>query len=98
MIARVAALGQRGRVGCACRGERLRARPAPSQSRHLFESFHTTKASGVGMRLSICRSMIQNHGGRLWATPNEPHGALFWIMLPNRVNVAEKLELSDGMK
>ena len=48
----------------------------------LFEAFYTTKASGLGMGLSICRSIIQNHGGRLWATPNEPRGAVFCMLLP----------------
>jgi PAS domain S-box-containing protein len=48
----------------------------------LFEAFYTTKASGLGMGLAICRAIIQNHGGRLWATPNEPHGAVFCMLLP----------------
>jgi C4-dicarboxylate-specific signal transduction histidine kinase len=48
----------------------------------LFEAFHTTKASGLGMGLSICRSIIDAHGGRLWATPNEPRGAAFYVTLP----------------
>jgi PAS domain S-box-containing protein len=48
----------------------------------LFEAFYTTKASGLGMGLSICRSIIQNHGGRLWAAPNQPRGAVFYVKVP----------------
>jgi PAS domain S-box-containing protein len=48
----------------------------------VFETFYTTKASGLGMGLSICRSIIEAHGGRLWASANEPRGALFQFTLP----------------
>jgi signal transduction histidine kinase len=56
----------------------------------IFEAFYTTKASGLGMGLSICRSIIAAHGGRLWAAPNQPHGAVFWMMLPIGDNPPER--------
>jgi C4-dicarboxylate-specific signal transduction histidine kinase len=47
----------------------------------LFEAFCTTKPEGMGMGLAICRSIIQMHGGRLWATANEPRGTVFQFSL-----------------
>jgi C4-dicarboxylate-specific signal transduction histidine kinase len=52
----------------------------------IFEAFYTTKPGGVGMGLSICRSIIDAHGGRLWAEANEPRGAVLQFTLPNAEN------------
>jgi PAS domain S-box-containing protein len=54
----------------------------PSHLEHVFDAFYTTKSSGMGMGLSICRSIIDAHGGRLWAEANEPRGAVFQFTLP----------------
>jgi PAS domain S-box-containing protein len=48
----------------------------------IFDAFVTTKSSGMGMGLSICRSIMEAHGGRIWASPNEPHGAAVQFTLP----------------
>ena len=46
-----------------------------ARAQRLFEAFFTTKPEGMGMGLSICRSIIDTHGGRLWASPNLPNGS-----------------------
>jgi signal transduction histidine kinase len=66
------------RVGVRDTGHGLRPESLP----HLFEPFYTTKPDGMGMGLSICRSIIEAHGGRLWATPCDPQGALFQFTIP----------------
>jgi C4-dicarboxylate-specific signal transduction histidine kinase len=55
---------------------------APEALEHVFDAFYTTKPGGLGMGLSICRSIIEAHGGRLWATRCEPRGALFQFTIP----------------
>ena len=54
----------------------------PSHLERVFDAFYTTKSSGMGMGLSICRSIIDAHGGRLWAEANEPRGTRFQVTLP----------------
>jgi signal transduction histidine kinase len=55
----------------------------PAHLDRIFDAFYTTKSSGTGMGLSICRSIIHAHGGKLWAGANEPRGAVFQFTLPD---------------
>ena len=55
---------------------------APMNRERIFESFFTTKAGGVGIGLSICRSIVDTHGGRLWVDAEKSPGAVFRFTLP----------------
>ncbi|MGB9045024.1 MAG: ATP-binding protein [Pseudolabrys sp.] len=55
---------------------------APEDIDRIFESFFTMKSQGMGMGLSICRSIIEAHDGRLWASSSVDHGSVFNIVLP----------------
>jgi PAS domain S-box-containing protein len=61
---------------------------APAALERVFEAFYTTKPSGLGLGLSICRSIIEAHNGRLWASANLPRGASFQFALPAIANTA----------
>jgi signal transduction histidine kinase len=54
----------------------------------VFDAFYTTKGAGLGLGLSICRSIVEAHGGRLWAGANVPHGAVFRFTLPAHADIA----------
>jgi C4-dicarboxylate-specific signal transduction histidine kinase len=57
---------------------------APAALERVFEAFYTTKSDGLGLGLSICRSIIEAHNGHLWASPNVPRGTIFHFTVPAR--------------
>jgi C4-dicarboxylate-specific signal transduction histidine kinase len=61
----------------------------PQQANQIFDAFFTTKVHGTGMGLSISRSIVASHNGRLWAADNSPRGASFHLILPTRVEAHE---------
>jgi C4-dicarboxylate-specific signal transduction histidine kinase len=61
----------------------------PQQSDQIFNAFFTTKPHGTGMGLRISRSIVESHGGRLWAAENSPHGASFCFTLPTKAKTQE---------
>jgi signal transduction histidine kinase len=54
----------------------------PNHLDRIFDAFFTTKAHGMGMGLSICRLIVEAHGGRLRASARSPHGSMFFVELP----------------
>jgi C4-dicarboxylate-specific signal transduction histidine kinase len=68
----------------------------PEDAERLFDAFYTTKADGMGIGLSISRSVVQSHDGRLWATPNEGPGATFAIWLPDEFHLMAASPAPDG--
>jgi PAS domain S-box-containing protein len=63
----------------------------PEEVSHIFDSFFTTKPDGIGMGLSISRSIVEAHGGRLQVTPGSPHGAVFQVILPKPESVRDQV-------
>jgi PAS domain S-box-containing protein len=61
----------------------------PGQADQIFNAFFTTKPHGTGMGLRICRSIVESHGGRLWAGDTSPRGASFYVSLPTKVETRE---------
>jgi C4-dicarboxylate-specific signal transduction histidine kinase len=61
---------------------------APAAEEKLFKAFHTTKPNGLGLGLSICRSIVESRGGRMWASANTPRGAVFQFTLPVHPEIA----------
>jgi signal transduction histidine kinase len=61
----------------------------PQQAEQIFNAFFTTKPNGTGMGLRISRSIVESHGGRLWADDNPPRGASFYFTLPAKLAADE---------
>ena len=64
---------------------------APAAEENLFKAFHTTKLNGLGLGLSICRSIVESRDGRMWASANTPRGAVFQFTLPVHPEIAMQL-------
>jgi len=81
----IAIVTQRGMGGDVIVTVRDSGRSASRESlARAFEPFYTTKPQGMGVGLSICRAVVEEHAGRIWATPNGSRGACFHFLLPPR--------------
>jgi signal transduction histidine kinase len=69
----------------------------PEDIDHIFDAFFTTKATGTGLGLPLCRTIVEDHGGRLWASRDEPYGATFHLRLPRSGAAAVAAEATDQL-
>jgi len=69
----------------------------PQSMDRVFEAFYTTKPDGMGMGLAICKSIVEAHGGRMWASANRPRGAVFQFTLPRERDAAAPAERAGQM-
>jgi signal transduction histidine kinase len=67
----------------------------PQQADQIFNAFFTTKPNGTGMGLRISRSIVESHGGRLWAADNSPRGARFCFTLPTKAETRDSVVSGD---
>ena len=70
----------------------------PERTTQIFDAFFTTKSQGLGMGLRISRSIVESHGGRLWAANNSPHGANFSFTLPIPVEESEQVAMPSNAR